>query len=172
MDKRLKLLRLALLCTIVGAISWTNICLAQSNNSQPFTGWGESVYGVQLSIGLSNNVVIADSSLNLQCRINNSSTNLIFWPVINLTQGFIVSLTNNFGKAYELIPDDTTKMMTITYSMPCKVQAGETYECSIPIKIGKNIDSGTYTLVAKRVFFTADKKSHELISNTLQVQIK
>lgn len=161
-----------LIGVMAGVLLWTNICLAQTTNPQSLTNWGESVCDVQLSIGLTNNVTAAGSLLNLRCRIKNSSTNFIFWPVINLTQGFVVSLTNKLGRVYELIPDRTTNMMPITYNMSRKVLAGEVYECLIPITMSNDIDSGTYELVARKHFFTADKKVHELVSNLLHLQIK
>jgi hypothetical protein len=149
-----------------------NFCKGQSDNSLSATNWGQSVNGVELSISLSNNVIPLGSTTRLQCRVKNSSTNFITWGVLSPAQGFTVSLTNNLGKAYRLTPDES-KFTIISYSSTCEVEAGETYECSVPIVIGKNVEPGNYQLEANQHFLIRGKRpSHELTSNLLDVQIK
>jgi len=153
---------------------FANICVAQPSNPQSVTNWGESVGGVQLSVGLTNNVVATGSVLTVDCRVKNSSTNTITWPVVIFaTEGFDVFLTNSAGKVYRLTPDEKQMHLRSIISVRVsRVEVGETYQLSIPAAVGKEVDSGIYELVAKRTFSITDKTLHEVVSNTLQVQIK
>jgi hypothetical protein len=154
---------------------FANICVAQPSNSQSVTNWGESVGGVQLSISLSNNVLARGLSTTVQYRVRNSSTNLIFWSVVNATQGFDVFLTNNAGKIYFLTPepDTNSEVIDIRYSLAFKVKAGGMYGDSVPIVIGKKIKPGNYQLEARQYFYIVGKRqSHELVSNLLDMQVK
>jgi hypothetical protein len=170
--------------TVLLAIAFEEICAAQTNIFQSVTNWGESVNGVQLSISLSNNILSAGSSSSVQCRIRNLSTNTIGWWVVEPTQGFNVFLTDSSGKIYRLTPLPITNSVTahITYSFACKVEEGGTYGYQTPINIGKSIKFGNYQLKANQYFYQLEPKDYfhivgkrqarELISNSLEVQVK
>lgn len=164
-----------ILMVMLAAALFANICKAQSNSSQLVTNWGESVNGVQLSISLSNNILAADSSMMVQYRVKNSSTNTIGWGVVNATQGFAVFLMNSTGNNYRLTPepDTNSEVIDLTYVLYRKVKAGGSYAGSVPIVVGKEIKPGNYQLEAIQSFFIGGKRPrHELVSNLLEVHIK
>ncbi len=163
-----------LLITVFASIFIVNICAAQSSSSQTVTNWGASVEGVQLSISLTNNVLARDSSTTVQFKVRNTSTNLIYWNVVNPTQGFDVFLTNNVGDVYFLTPEQDTNsdIINIYYAMAFKVKSGELRGGSVPIVIEKKIKPGKYQLEARQyIYILGKRQSHELVSNILEVQV-
>ena len=161
----------AMLMVACGVIT----CTAQLDGINVSTNWGESACGgVQLSIGLSTNILIAGSKMTLTARIKNSPSNFIYVVLLNPHTDFAVCLTNDSGKAYKLTPGQDPN---IWRRFVHKLDAGEVYECSVPVTVGENIERGDYVLKVTRKVLIPDStggnnKDCELVSNLLKVQVK
>lgn len=136
--------------------------------------WVENLDGVHFSIALSNHVIAPGSTNILQCRFENSSTNLTFlaepyWG------GTSLYLTNSAGKVYPLTPGPFSRG---SYGPARKVKPDESYEWSVLLTIPKSVEAGRYKLAASREigrFSPGETKplpGGELVSNSLDVEIK
>jgi hypothetical protein len=132
------------------------------------TNWGESTWGAQLSFNLTNMVISAVETTTLQCKIKNSSTNFINVVEVNPMTDFSVFLINDAGVSRKLTPDASS---AVFYRIVHKLNASQVYECSVAIKIEKDVEPGDYTLKATRHILTADSKSCEITSNLLKVKV-
>jgi hypothetical protein len=136
--------------------------------SQDTNQWGEPVSGVQLSISSSNSVLSTGSTMILQCRVRNFSTNDVFFTLSDTRAMFEVSLISDSGKSYEL---NNPASQDATYNLPYKLTPGKTYESVLPLQVYKNIELGHYKLQATQNVRIQDER-HKLVSNLLNIQIK
>jgi uncharacterized lipoprotein YajG len=153
---------------------WAGTCIAQPNNlqyqSKEVTKWGNAVEGVQLSVSLTNNIIVVGSTITLSAQIKNLSTNSITVYVKDPRSDFVVYVTNKSGKVFKLSPEpDNSATYAIVF--PISINSGESRVWSIPVTVGKDIELGNYALkVTKR--FERNGNYFELVSNSLDVQIK
>ena len=160
-----------ILTAICAVFFGVNVCMAQTNDPQTITNWGESVNGVQMSISLSNNVN-GVGWRTLSVNITNSSTNIISFDDRG---GLTVTLIGEPGKTYELIrPVNAYRSLT---PMPplYDLKPDKSWVKNISLPFGLGIESGEYTLKAT-IHFTMhigiNGKGFELVSNSLKVQVK
>jgi hypothetical protein len=140
--------------------------------SQSNIDWGESVFGVQLSIAVSNNLVVAGTNTTLQCRIKNASTNNIASVVhMMLPDATHLFLISSSGKISELTHTSTLGSAMLGDA----VKASETYEWLKSFEVSTNIEPGEYKIEATRYIYSINGTNHQagkLVSNLLKVQIK
>jgi hypothetical protein len=142
--------------------------LIQQGYSQT-NSWGENVCGTELSINLTNNDILVGRAVTLHCRVKNLSTNDIYFIETDPKYDFQVSLISNSGEVRKLSPDPSDQ--SIFMRVPHKLNLGEIYECNIPIQLDKKIGRGNYKFeVALNIFYQS--KKYQLVSNSLEVQIK
>jgi len=112
-----------------------------------------------------NSIVDSGSSISVLTVIKNTSTNDIQLieesPVID----FDLSLTNSAGELHRLTPVLPSRVVTI------EISRDRERVMEIPVKFGKSIQPGDYTLIARRNF-TSSRGSFRLESNPLKVRIK
>jgi hypothetical protein len=146
--------------------------VAKQAYSQLNNDWGESVLGGQLSITVTNNLIVAGTNTTLECRIKNSSTNLISLghPLV-LPDDTHLFLISSSDKLSELTP---SRIFGSMIAGPA-VKAGETYEWPKSFEIGTNFEPGEYKLKATRFIYSINGTNHQTVkleSNLLEVQIK
>ena len=156
----MKLLNIAL-------VLLTGVCTIKSY-SQETNQWGEPVLGAQLSISASNIVLSADSTMVLQCRVKNFSTNDVLFTLSDTRNMFEVLLTSDSGKSYKL---NDPASQDATYNLDYKLPPGKMYEGVLPVQIYKTIESGHYKLRATQNVRIQDIR-YKLVSNSLNIQIK
>jgi hypothetical protein len=157
---------LGIICLVVFG---TSLCLAQAIDHSDATDWGKNVQGVQLSISTTttnSSVIKTGSSINIVAVIRNSSTNAIRLVQIWQPADYDVFLTSGAGKTYHLID----RPLIIRMRTILTINPGEQNIRIIPVKIGKNIETGNYTLQATR--FLSSNEGGKLESNLLKVQIE
>jgi hypothetical protein len=145
--------------------------------AQEATNWGPAVNSTQMSITVSNPVVVAGSNATLTVRIRNSSTNNV---AINDTGAklydYDVALVNSAGKVRDFTPKEAIRVMlhnTWIYIRPDSI-----HEDTMTVPIDSNIEPGRYTFVVKqlvlpRVNDKLDKDGrYQITSNLLEVQVK
>jgi hypothetical protein len=129
--------KLAAICFTIFGIG---LCIAQTN-FQAITNWGTSRSGVQLSIALTNNLIIASSETTLSVKIKNSSSNNIA-----LMDDLTVYLKDKSGNEYMIKSPVLFHLERIVEN----IKSGEIRNWSIPLTVGKDIQAGDYTLKAAR----------------------
>lgn len=133
-------------------------CSSVSHDSIKHQELKNAAYGVRMTISVSNNLVVADSSFPISVEIINSSTNIILygdsWPEAD----FKVFLTHKSGKTYQLTP----KVFRLTRNLLMCVNPGEKrtwtlhvssdkyFESPDFIPTNKNIPPGSYILTVTR----------------------
>jgi len=151
------------------------LCLVEKPAYAQWTiGREGSFTNVILSINLETNVVAMGSNYTLIAQIKNSSSNFVY---VSDTETTCLCLTNNSGDVYESFPLLRSDFDNRAHKTADGIEAGTIHQWPLAFKIdkrieGKNVISGTYTLVAIRNFSTADHKSHKLVSNPVEVQIR
>ena len=158
-----------MVCGICAVVLWSGICYGQTSGSGTNTNWGESVKGVQLSITLSNNVILRGSTTYITATIRNSSANVITIVETGPLAGFDVLLTSSAGKLYKLKNHIRVKGRKETM---LKLQPGGSYDWAIAATISKDIEAGEYMLQAIRRYWLNDGPVDDLKSNSLKVQVK
>lgn len=148
---------------------WGGICAAQSNNFQTNSNLSASKCDGQLSINLTNNIVATGSTIYFDAHIKNNSKNFFYIVIVNPTTDFAVYLMSHSGNLQKISPDANKHIFDSRGAY--KLEAGQTYECSVPLKIGENIEPGDYTLKVTRPILTFDGKNCELESNTLKIKV-
>src|ERR1039458_2980661 len=125
------------------------LCIATDRaHSQGAENWSEceSVFGAQMSIALSNNIVAAGFTVILECRCRNTTTNAILARV-DPTYDFQVLLVKSSGasagRTYELTQNRETRDSSVRAT---RWLTGTTSHCSIPVTIAKSIGPGEYKL--------------------------
>ena len=160
---------------------WITACAAQPTNisSITFADWGKQIQGVQMSIALTNNVIPYGSSFTIFIEMKNSSTNIICMGESIPETDFIVSLTDDSGRMYQI----TRSPFAFTRMMQAKLNPGQTrnwtlfaevdkhYETPGIIDTKKNVPIGDYTLMATRKFGISNN-FFKIESNHLTIQIK
>ncbi|HEY5298050.1 MAG TPA: hypothetical protein VIK59_08990 [Verrucomicrobiae bacterium] len=149
------------------------ILIAKSAHSQLMTNSENKTPDIQLSISLTNNVIVIGTNAFLQCQIKNSSINMISLrhPLAQREDTHLF-LIDNSGKTVELTPssivDVGSEMSEST------VKSAETYQWVNPFTISTNFAVGKYKLEAIRYFYSMDSNWHrgKLVSDLLNVQIK
>src|ERR1035437_394502 len=145
----------SIICTIIlMAAVGANLCVAQANDSQAITNWGQIVQGVQLAITMTNSVFQVGSSSAVESVTTNSSTNTIIVDISAPTMNFGVLLTNDTGKSCRVTP----RLAIREPGRPVTISPGGELSESIPVIFGKNIEPGDYTLKATRTFTLNDKE--------------
>jgi hypothetical protein len=144
-----------------------NRCMAQSNDSQTITNWGQSIQGVQLAIVMTTNVFSVGSSAVATFVITNSSANTITVTVpVSIVNSDVV-LINDTGKIYDLTPHIGAIRMLSAHR---QLNPSEEDVESLSVTFGENIEPGDYTLKATRTF-TLNEKEYTLESNSIKVTI-
>jgi len=163
------------LSTIFSVFFLATACIAQSTNNL----YGKSVQEVQLSISVSNSVIVVGSELVISAEIKNLSTNVIYLSESSPEMDFNVLLTSDSGKVYKLTPP----AVVFTRLLRTDLKPGESRDWIIHVGINKyfeppslvatdkNIEPGDYILKATR-HFSKNNSIFELESNLLKVQIK
>ena len=156
---------------ICAAILVVNQCMAQSNNSQIATNWGQSVQGVQLMITMTNRVFKIGSSSVVTSVTRNSSTNAITIDISAPTADFDVLLISETGKLYHI----TTPLNIRVLSTPVMINPSEEKSESIPVtfgvtRFGDAVEPGDYTLKATRAF-SSSGGDFTVESNSIKVTI-
>ncbi|MDR3576417.1 MAG: hypothetical protein P4L50_21320 [Anaerolineaceae bacterium] len=145
----------------------------ENGHAQVSTNWGKPLYGVQLSISLSNSVMTTGATNVLRCWINNASTNKIdiFRDAVSFSPATSFLITNDSGKSFELIP-------AITYSSisAIHIKPGEVYEWSALAVVGKEVSPGDYELKGVQWMYIPLNETNnpggDLISNALKVRVR
>jgi len=141
--------------------------LAQTNDSQTITNWGESVNGVQLSIALNTNVLVVGKSSVLHCRIKNTFSDIAYL-VNEPAQDMDILLISDSGKKYELVrPYDGP----YAGNVPHELKSNQTIECDMPLQLDKSIEPGSYSLKAL-VSMESLEGGYQPVSNLLKVEVK
>lgn len=151
------------------------LSIASKTCSQSTNQWGSPVFGTQLSISVSNNVIAPGSNVVLHCIAKNVSTNNVCFLQTDSRGMYEVALIDDSGESIELnnpanVGDTSGKMGG--------VNSGESVECSLPLLFDGKIKSGHYRIVAgQRIFLIKnfDRKNMtqaRLISNSLDVWVK
>jgi len=156
---------LGVICAVVLGV---DVCMAQSDGSQNITNWGESVHGVQLSVELNTNVIIAGTWSVLHCRITNASATDSAYFVKEPAHDFDISLIDNSGKNFELMSNPSGNPGSLVV---LELKPGKTLERSIPIKVDKSVKPGNYTLKTEASVEITDG-AYALDANLLKVQIE
>jgi len=166
-----------ILAVLITTAMTSSLCFAQTEQTLSITNWGAPLDGVQLSIGTTNQNLLAGSTNVLFVRIKNSSTNDAY--IAGVSPVFTtLFLTNNLGKSYRLTPDvfRSGRYISAPANFPpynYKVNAGDIYENSMPLVIGNNIPPGDFYLEAIQHFtITENGNIQKVESNLLKVQIK
>ena len=132
--------------------------------------WGPVTNNIQLSIGLSSNIVTAGSTAVLHTRIRNRGTNDISLVVI---RQFPYTLTNDSGGVYKVTsPMFENDLKNTTTLEDFIVHSGGTNEWPTRLKFEKEIVPGDYVITPiTRDVTTADGKVYTLMSNSLKVKV-
>lgn len=163
--------QLKILCLLLASL----VALASKAHSEATNQFGSPVFGAQLSVSVSNNVIMAGSKIFLHCLIRNSSTNDVIFMLTDTRLMYEVSLIDDSGKNFELNNPDNYDGDHI---MNSKVSPGESREYYVPLMLNVKIKPGNYKIVAKQrihIFRKPDRQGiqrGELVSNKLDVQIK
>jgi hypothetical protein len=166
-----------ILAVLITTAMTGSFCFAQAEHTQSITNWGAPFYDVQLSIGATNQNLLAGSTNVLFVRIKNSSTNSIYIAGVNPVFTTLF-LTNNLGKSYRLTPDifRSGHYISAPANFPLynyKVNAGDTYENSMPLVIGNDIPPGDFYLEAIQHFTSTENGNIQKVeSNLLEVKIE
>jgi len=155
---------LGTMCLIVFG---TNLCVAQTTSQSDTNNWGNSIQGIQLSISMTNSVVETRSSIAVMAIIKNSSTNIIYSGELEDSADYDLILANDAGNKYHLIPRASWLHLVKTLTL----NPGEQDVRTIFATIGRNTETGDYTLQATRTFNMVGVR-YKLESNLLKVQIK
>lgn len=142
------------------------VCFAESPDLS-YTNWGESVHGVRMAAILDTNVFTVGSSVWIHIRVQNQSTNIVHVGISNPRVDFKITLTSATGKAYiqhEYHPKAFTRVLAVS------LNNNETYDSTIPLIIGKDIDVGDCTIIVSRQF-RMSKSKYEISSNILKAKI-
>ena len=132
--------------------------------------WGPVTNNIQLSIGLSSNIVTAGSTAVLHTRIRNTGTNDVSLVVI---RQFPYTLTNELGGIYKVTSPMYENNLRNTVSLEdFVVHAGTTNEWSDHLKFGNDIVPGDYVIMPiTRSIRTADSNVCALMSNSLKIKV-
>jgi hypothetical protein len=158
--------KIAFVLVILGA----NRCVAQSNDLQVITNWGQNVQGVQFAVTVTTNVFKFGSSSVVTFVTKNFSTNTITVFVPASMSGSDVILTNDTGKLYHIISHPKNKNADALLSGLAPIDPGAEVVESIPVTFGENIEPGDYDLKATR-HFSSGKVDFTLESNLIKLRI-
>ena len=183
------MIRILISLLLIALVFIAHSIAAGSDNLQTITNWGESTYGVQLSIELSSNNITAGSINILHGRIRNSSRNdIAYIPIYQYGTSYIIItnrsgpiykdgvlciITNKSGNIYKLLPpaiepesggpSGTTDLI---------VHSGEVREWFMRLEVGRNIEPGNYVFAPiVQDIKTPDGKVCTLTSNSLKVKV-
>jgi hypothetical protein len=166
-----------LMRTIVLLVLAVTSAIAQADIPGTNTIWGQSVYGVQLSISLTNKVISVGSDMTITGRIRNASTNVIIMVETDRHTDFDVFLASDAGILYKLTNNHEQQWH---FTSPLNLRAGEIRDWLISVTSrdwskyvtgSVVIQAGEYTLMATRRFSTGEG-DFQLESNWLTVQVK
>jgi hypothetical protein len=165
---------------LIGFTFLAGVCFGQNSDVNDLdTNWGKKIQGVQMSITVSNNIIPFGSGFTVFIEIKNSSTNIICMGESSPESDFIVSLTDDSGRMYQI----TRSPFAFTKMMQEKLNPGQTrnwtlfaevdkyYETPGIIDTKKNVPIGDYTLMATRKFGISNN-FFKIESNHLTIQIK
>ena len=110
--------------------------------SQSVTNWGVPVYGVQMSITTSNDVISSDSSFALECTAKNTSSNLMVY-VYNPDFEMQIFMTDESGLTDNL-SRDPNHFGPGGGGSGYTLRAGEVKVYTFPLTIKRNIKPGIY----------------------------
>jgi hypothetical protein len=137
--------------------------------------WGPSIFGVKMSVAITNTEIDLKSSVVLHCQIQNLSTNIVSMQDTGSDRyDFDVSLMDYSGKKYDVGPKDR-KARPIFMNTMIGINPGEIHKCDIPVDFDSisrsTIAPGTYYFRATR-WIKIQKKSYFLISNDLKINVQ
>jgi hypothetical protein len=149
--------------------------VANKTYSETTNQWGSPVFGAQLSISVSNNVIATGSKVFLHCLTTNFSTNGVCFIQTASRGMYEVSIIHASGKSFELNNPVNAGDNSDRWN---KIDRDESFECIVPLLFDKKIEPGSYKIVAKQKIYVFRKPNRqdiqggELVSNSLDVQVK
>jgi len=154
----------------------SNPIVAQSTNSLTPTNAGLSIRGVQLSMLVSNNIVVAGSYSTLSFSATNASTNVFYLIDAHELTDLRVSLSGSLGKEIMLkepLPTSGLIQLPPFSFSQIRIPPGGNWAWTTQVHFPKEIVPGNYRLKATRgVWTTNDGDNFSLESNVIQVQVK
>jgi hypothetical protein len=132
----------------------------------PESDSGTNIFGMQLSITMSNSVLVAGHNTSLYAEITNTSTNTITVVETGPMTDFDVLLTTATGKEIDLTP----KLNGEGFRMAIRLAPGQHRRWLIPVLITEDIEPGSYALEARRRFMV-NRRWFNSASNSLKVQV-
>jgi hypothetical protein len=143
--------------------------------SQTTNQWGDAVFGLRLSIAMTNNACTIGSKIFITCITTNYFTNTVYFVQTESRGIYEVVLIDDSGKSIELnnpknVGDGSEKMKG--------VKPGESFQCPAPLLLDEKIKSGHYRVIAKQKVYLVkniDRKNMiqgELVSNPLELTVK
>jgi hypothetical protein len=120
---------------------------------------------VQLTIIMSNCVLVVGRDASLYAEITNSSTNTIKLVETGRLTNFDLLLVSDAGKEFNLTPNINDGFRAMIGMAPKQARGWV-----IPLLMPRDLEPGFYTLNAKRDF-GVDKRRFRLVSNSLRVRI-
>jgi hypothetical protein len=139
----------------------TAACTAQSTNTELLTtSWGKPDHNVQISISITNTLIVFGSNFVVTIELKNSSTNIVLVRESVPEADFTIYLLDGSGKTYQL----TQSIVFFTRNFVSYLRPGQSrtwgfglsankyYEPPGLIPIHKDIPRGDYRLKATGTF--------------------
>jgi hypothetical protein len=151
------------------------IIFAYEAYSEVTNQWGSPVFGAQLSISVSNNVISVGSKILLFCVTTNCSTNGICFTRSEAREMYEVSIINASGKIFELNDPDNAGNHS---EKGGKINPSESFKCPVPLHFDERIEPGNYKIIAKQKIYLFRKPDRqdiqrgELASNFIDVRVE
>ena len=142
-------------------------------------GWGKAVGGVQMSVAMTNTVLVAGSTVIASIAIKNSSTNMIWLPEDAAPrQGvphFIISLVAGSGKVYGLVGGPSILDLARlegpkVRGQTIRIDPGGTGRWQVPIPI-QTVEPGDYRLRVTHDFSRNGRRA-EVEATVSRVEVK
>jgi hypothetical protein len=152
-----------------------SLLLACKAHSQATNQWGAPVFGAQLSISVSNNVIPSGSTVLIQCSSTNSSTNDVYFVRSDSRWMYWVYITNSLGENVELTGPDKAGDSSPRRG---RISIGQCYKCLVPVMFDDKVKAGTYQVIVKQDIHINGKPIHQniqrgqIVSNPLNIEIK
>jgi hypothetical protein len=152
--------------TTLSCFALIALCMRGFGAGQPASLKG-NLSDVHLSITITTRLLKPATTNSIQCRIENSSTNLIYirqpaW------EGTALSLIGTNGVPVPLTPPASPK---VSERMAHPVKAGDVYAWTVQLIIPRSTPPGPYKLKASRIIYVPYVVGREIESNLLGVEV-
>ena len=161
--------------TLLAGVLFAGLCVAEceaqpSSTTNRAVAWGKPVMGARLWVSLSTNVLTAGSTATLALRIENTSSDVIRVTETVTSWDFEVRLVSASGVSRRISAEGTNIFMGMGTDVELK--PGEWIDWTDPVRVGKGVEPGPYTVTASRTITSPDNSEHKLTSNPLSVRVE